>query len=80
VENRTILDFVPLDNRHLPEVIGEDTRGDKARNAPADDNRVSDLIHKLTGAAVRQLFLHNQSPRRIVINQGRAGSQAFRKT
>jgi hypothetical protein len=50
VENRTILDFVPLENRHLPEVIGEDTRGDEARNTPADDNRMSDLIHKADGS------------------------------
>lgn len=48
VNDRTILDFVPLQDRYALEVIGEGARGDQACDTPADDNRVSELIHHLT--------------------------------
>ena len=47
VDDRTILDFVPLQDRYALEVVGVGARGDRACDTSADDNRVSELIHEL---------------------------------
>jgi hypothetical protein len=47
VDDRAILDFVPFQDRYALEVIGEGARGDQAGDTPADDDRVSQLIHEL---------------------------------
>ena len=47
VDDRTILNFVPLQDRYALEEVGEGARGDQACDTSADDNRVSELIYEL---------------------------------
>jgi hypothetical protein len=55
VNDRTILDFVPLQDCYGLKVVGEGARGDQACDTPADDNRMSELIHELTAALILTL-------------------------
>jgi len=46
VKERTILDGVSLEDRDVLEVVGQDSRGEQARDAAADDDRaISEATH-----------------------------------
>ena len=53
VNDRAILDFIPLQDRYTFELIGQDPRGDQPCDTPTDDNRgMSEPMHRYQLTAI----------------------------